>query len=113
MYLRTFKARTTAGASVIGPRIPLPTVGPGEPHWRADGREILYVASDGNMMSLPIRLTDPASSGRPVALFKAPTTYRWDATSDAQRFLFAMPVGPQTIAPFTVVLNWQAGARTP
>jgi len=112
MYLRAFKPKAGSGSAVAGPRIPVPTGGAGTPHWRSDGREILYIASDGNMMALPLKLGATAETGPAVPLFKAPAADRWDATADGQKFLFAIPVGQQTTAPFTVVVNWQAGERT-
>jgi Tol biopolymer transport system component len=112
MYLRAFKPEAASKGAVVGPRIPLPTSGAGTPHWRADGREILYIASDGNMMALPVKPGAPVETGAAVALFKAPATLRFDVTPDGQRFLFAIPVeAQQTTAPFTVILNWQAGDR--
>jgi hypothetical protein len=31
---------------------------------------------------------------------------QWDAASDGQRFLVAMPVGNSSADPVTIVLNW-------
>jgi hypothetical protein len=41
-------------------------------------------------------------------LFPAPSPTNWDVAPDGQRFLFAVPVRSQAMAPFTVVVNWQA-----
>jgi hypothetical protein len=83
------------------------------PRWRGDGRELFFVAPNGDLMS--VAMTEVAASastatlqvGRPVRLFPAPSPTNWDAAPDGQRFLFAIPVGPQAMAPFTVVVNWQ------
>jgi len=111
MYLRAFRPQGASAGAVAGPRIPLPTSGAGTPHWSAGGREITYLGADGNMMALPIKLGATVEAGRAALLFKAPPTSRFDPTPDGQRFLFAVPVGHPTVAPFTVLLNWQAGMR--
>jgi len=84
------------------------------PRWRGDGRELFFVAPNGDLMSVAI--TEVAASGstaglqvgRPALLFPAPSPTNWDAAPDGQRFLFAIPVGPRAMAPFTVVVNWLA-----
>jgi hypothetical protein len=35
----------------------------------------------------------------------------WDASADGKRFLIDVPATESTPAPFTVVLNWQAGLK--
>jgi hypothetical protein len=35
----------------------------------------------------------------------------WDLTQDSKRFLFLAPPAQTASAPFTVVLNWQAGLK--
>ena len=62
-------------------------------------------------MAVPIAPGVAMPPGQAISLFPAPLRDHWDATPDGQRFLFAIPVGQQVIAPFTVVLNWQAGLK--
>jgi hypothetical protein len=50
-----------------GDRVRVSTVGGGEPRWRADGKELFYLALDGAMMSVDTR--DPANAGAPRKLF--------------------------------------------
>jgi hypothetical protein len=86
------------------------------PLWRADGRELFYIAADGSVMSAEFvnsRLSPP------VALLKAPPGFAsrdatglrlaapWGITPDGQRFLFAASSAPTGVTPFTVVLNWR------
>jgi hypothetical protein len=113
LYARSFAPAAGGGQPAIGPRVPVSSGGASMPRWRADGRELFFVAPNGDLMSVAI--TDGAASastatlqvGRPARLFPAPSPTNWDAAPDGQRFLFAIPVGP-AMAPFTVVVNWQA-----
>ena len=78
--------------------------------WRADGKEIFYVAPDRNLMAVAIE-TEPTFKvvGSPQALFKLPgnaLTF-FDASRDGQRFLMPVPVTAGSAPPpFKVVLNW-------
>ena len=77
------------------------------PHWRADGKEILYRSPDGALMSAAVETLDPIRLGVPQTLFHLAGD-RWDTTADGNTFLVEVPVR-QGVPPFTVVLNWQAG----
>jgi Tol biopolymer transport system component len=84
------------------------------PVWRADGRELLYLAADGTMMSVTVGAGRFFNAGRPQALFSS-NAWRLTAnqvyavTKDGQRFLVnAMPQQSRGAAPLTVVLNWTA-----
>ena len=51
-------------------------------------------------------------AGIPQPLFAMPpNALDWDASADGKRFLVAVPINESTPAPFTVVLNWQAGLK--
>ncbi|NOT27648.1 MAG: hypothetical protein HOP16_16295 [Acidobacteria bacterium] len=84
------------------------------PVWRADGRELFYLAADGTMMAVPVGAGRSFEAGPPRALFSS-NAWRLTAnqvyavTTDGQRFL--VTTTPQTssgAAPLTVVLNWTA-----
>jgi serine/threonine-protein kinase len=86
----------------------------GMPRWRADGKELMYLAPDSNIMAVDVMLAPVFRSGQPHPLFQLPTWFlrtRPDAgaiadmTPDGQRFLFAMPEGGGQDA-LSVVLNW-------
>jgi hypothetical protein len=89
------------------------------PRWRNDGSELLYLASDGNVMAVPVTTTSPDfSSGAPQRLFELPRNFLAlsifpgqfiDVTRDNQRFLVQLPVIKTPLDEFTVVLNWRAG----
>jgi Tol biopolymer transport system component len=114
LYARSFTPAVGAERPSIGLRVPISSRGASMPRWRGDGRELFFVAPSGDLMSVAI--TEAAASastaslqvGRPVRLFPAPSPTNWDAAPDGQRFLFAIPVGPRAMAPFTVVVNWLA-----
>ena len=85
-----------------------------EPRWRGDGREIFYLAPDGTMMSVEVRLSANVDLGVPQRLFptglsgiSTPLSGRnqYDVSKDGRRFLLNQPVATSTI---TVILNWTA-----
>jgi len=80
------------------------------PRWRRDGKELFYLASSGDMVSVPTRVTGGFQAGSPSVLFTAnPPPSDLDVTPDGQRFLFLEEgEGP---VPLTVVVNWSAEAR--
>lgn len=88
--------------------------------WRADGKEIFYVASDGMMMAVPVESGEGLfRPGAPKPLFQTRfvqlidtafgedvTSRQYDVTADGQRFLLNQHVADATDAPITVVVNW-------
>jgi hypothetical protein len=40
-----------------------------------------------------------------------PNALGWDVSADGKRFLVAVPVSENGLAPFTVVLNWQLALK--
>jgi eukaryotic-like serine/threonine-protein kinase len=85
--------------------------------WRTDGNELFYIALDGQLMSVPIRLTDSHTleAGTPVALF---ATHIGGAVQAAHpQFYVVSPNGKQFLmdtivteagnSPITVILNWK------
>ena len=80
------------------------------PHWRADGKELFYLAADGAMTAAPINATDVLTPGLPKTLFPAgviSANQVYSVTKDGQRFLVsARPQNAATATPLTVVVNW-------
>ena len=84
------------------------------PHWRGDGKELLYFEGR-KLMAAEIR-----TSGRdfqpaiPRVLFEA-TPYAGQAnfapSADGQRFLMPVPVESEAAMPITLLLNWTAESR--
>jgi hypothetical protein len=89
-----------------------------QPSWRADGKELFYVAPDQTLMSVAIRGDPILEAAPPVALFKAnfppsvPAYWRYYVPSaDGQRFLVAALLAEAGASPIHVVLNWTAALK--
>ena len=99
-----------------GDRWQISTAGGRQPFWRADGREIIYVARDDKVMAVPIQLHPSFSAGTPQALFAVAAggpgriRTRVFPTPDAKRFVVLTP-GEGTIQPAKVVINWAEALR--
>jgi Tol biopolymer transport system component len=94
-----------------GPRFRVSVTGGQAPVWRQDGREIFYIAADGNLTAVPVTLDENSIEfGRAEPLFVVqprPFTAHYEVSEDGRRFLLSRPVDPAG-ASITVVLNWQA-----
>jgi hypothetical protein len=69
------------------------------------------VTLDWQVMAVEVTSKPVFQAGTPKLLFQAPaqpSRGAGDFTVDGQHFLFLAPMGQ---APFTVVLNWQAGLK--
>jgi Tol biopolymer transport system component len=81
-------------------------------HWSRDGKELIYLAPDGYLMSVEVSAAGSAfQTGTAQRLFKSPVTGsgNWDVSADGQRFLIAAPASSgasPASPPFHVVMNW-------
>ncbi|HWI18117.1 MAG TPA: protein kinase [Vicinamibacterales bacterium] len=90
------------------------TAGGAAPRWRADGKELYFLAPDATMMAVPVTAAGASfSAGTPVALFQtrivdggtvATVGPQYDVARDG-RLLINQPVAAAA-APITVILNW-------
>jgi eukaryotic-like serine/threonine-protein kinase len=79
--------------------------------WRADGRELYYLAADRGVMAVNVRTDAGFEFGKPRLLFKAPESIPILGTPgalasisrDGERFLFAVPPPPPPRPPLTRV----------
>jgi len=70
--------------------------------WRADGKELYYLAADRGVMAVNVRTESGFEFGKPRTLFKAPESIPVQGTPgalasvgrDGERFLFAVPPPP-------------------
>jgi hypothetical protein len=86
--------------------------------WRRDGREIVYYARDGFLMSVPVSAGSSFAAGAPVRLFEARMLAgpllrlgyqaQFDIAPDGSRFLLNVPVEDPTPSPFNVIVNWKS-----
>ena len=88
------------------------TSGGDQPRWRADGKELFYLALDGTLMAVPTDGTgNTFETGSARPLFQTGISPRaggyrgYDVTGDGERFLLRVR---ETAASVTVVLNWTA-----
>jgi hypothetical protein len=87
-----------------------------QPTWRADGRELYYVATDGRLMAVSISPGPAFAAGVPAVLFNTRLALsnaisQYAPSADGQRFLVVTQEGATAITPLTVVLNWDADMK--
>jgi Tol biopolymer transport system component len=79
--------------------------------WRADGRELFYIAADGKLMAVPVTPGETPKFGSPTALFQ--TLQRegggsYTPSPDGQRFLVNVPLTAAETNPISVIVNWRS-----
>jgi eukaryotic-like serine/threonine-protein kinase len=83
-----------------------------EPYWRNDGREIVYMALDRQIMTADVSYGDGVEVGIPKRLFQSTASgttndrNHYVPTPDLQKFLIASRKDGERVPPITVVLNW-------
>jgi Tol biopolymer transport system component len=94
------------------------TDGGEEPRWRADGKELFFLASDGRLHAVSVRAaTAPKSAfelGAPEPLFEPRIDTQsgnnlgisYEVSADGKHFLVVSSNGAQSDLPLTVVANW-------
>ncbi len=96
------------------------TAGGVAPRWRADGKELYFLAPDATMMAVPVTFAGTSfEAGAPVALF--PTRIVDGGTVSVNRpqyavardgrFLINQPVADATAEPTTLILNWNPDSK--
>jgi Tol biopolymer transport system component len=114
VYIRPFRS---AGAPTL-----VSTNGGAQMRWRQDGGELIYVALDGHLMAVPLRVKGAdLEAGTPVSLFETRIgdvvsrdsgyIQNYVMTPDATRFLINTVVDAESVPPITVILNWRPGQR--
>jgi Tol biopolymer transport system component len=83
--------------------------------WRADGRELYYVAPGGRLMAVEVKAAESFEAGRPTLLFQTKIKRffggaQYDASPDGKRFLVNMSEEDPSL-PITVVLDWPGGVH--
>jgi Tol biopolymer transport system component len=101
-----------------GVRWQVSTGGGAHVRWRADGKELFFLALDGRLMAASIKVASDGQAieaGTPVPLFDSGALtfgggiamQRYMVSRDGQRFLVTtVPMQPTT-TPITLILNWK------
>jgi Tol biopolymer transport system component len=91
--------------------------GGSQPRWRRDGKELYYLALNGQLMAVDITTGSTISSGPPRALFDTglmvePTIDQYAVTQNGQRFLILKPLGTAAPNPIGVIVNWKPPSKS-
>lgn len=106
---RTGSDQVYVGAFPSGPTHQISRLGGRDPHWRGDGLELFFLASDGTIHSVDVANGFEAVS--PAPLFRA-TVRRgsegplFDVTRDGQRFIVIAGENAESPDSIDLVLNW-------
>jgi Tol biopolymer transport system component len=86
--------------------------GGGQPRWSRDGKELFYLDTNRQLISVRVRSAAEMEFDAPVVLFR--TTIgglllpnRFDVSADGQRFLVNSSMVETERSPFNVVVNWR------
>jgi Tol biopolymer transport system component len=101
-----------------GAKVSISAGGGAQVRWRHDGRELFYIALDGQLMAVPIQLSGAGQPdiGAAVPLFRTNvggaiaqgvTRQQYDVSTDGQRFLMNTLVEEANASPITLILNWK------
>ena len=87
-----------------------------QPRWRGDGRELFYISTDGEMMSVTLERGSPVKIGAPRKLFDTgfvpdATINQYAVTQDGLKFLVLQP-RKSYVESYSVILNWPATLKT-
>jgi Tol biopolymer transport system component len=107
----------------LGGKWQVSTGGGVAPRWRADGRELYFLAPDATLMAVPVSAAGTSfEAGLPVALFPTRIADGGSGSTSAGtlarpqyavardgRFLINQPV--DNAAPITLILNWRPPAK--
>jgi Tol biopolymer transport system component len=100
-----------------GASVQISVNGGAQVRWRADGKELFFIALDDRLMAVPIALPSNGGSpeaGAPVPLFatrvggavQSFSRQQYVVSPDGQRFLMNTILQGAAISPITVIVNW-------
>jgi Tol biopolymer transport system component len=94
-----------------GERVRISPAGGGQPKWRRDGKELFYVAPDGQLMAVGVEPADErVTVTLPRPLFGGvnpdPIRDRYAVTKDGQRFLVVTPIRNAPSPRIHVLTSW-------
>ena len=99
-----------------GGKSQISTNGGAQVRWRGDGKELFYIALDGRLMAVPLRLASngqAVDAGAPIPLFatrvggavQGINKQQYTVSLDGQRFLMLTVPQAATASPITMILN--------
>jgi hypothetical protein len=87
--------------------------GGGSPIWRSDGKELFFIASNSNLMSVAVRPGATFDGAAATPLFKVPgdllavgVVTQYDIAPDGQSFLMNLDTPTEGQRMITLVTNW-------
>jgi serine/threonine protein kinase/Tol biopolymer transport system component len=102
------------GGPAAGAKKQVSIAGGTQPVWRADGKEIFYLATGGKLMAVSVDASPfGLQLGKPQSLFQTRLEFdlisrQYDVAPDGKRFLLAQPLEGSASVPITVIVNWPA-----
>ncbi|HEX6791227.1 MAG TPA: protein kinase [Candidatus Krumholzibacteria bacterium] len=94
-----------------GGQVQLSTRGGTRPHWSNDGREIVYIDPDGDLIAVPVDTKNGFDTEAPRRLFRIGARLAWAAAGDHSRFLVAVRARDTVDPPLKVITHWMAAGR--
>ena len=89
-----------------------------QPRWRADGKELYFIAPDGRLMAVPVTVRGSTlEAGKSAALFPTRIVAGTNpfkpqyAVSREGKFLINVPALESAASPITLILNWKPPAK--
>ncbi len=106
IYVQTFPASAD--------KWPVSTKGGFNPRWSQKGREVIYVQTDGKLMSVSVKADITFEAGVPqplydISLLRVPRGDDYAVSNDGQRLMFISRGTDGLLPPINVILNWNAG----
>jgi Tol biopolymer transport system component len=92
-----------------GSRWQVSTAGGGQPHWRRDGKELIFLTPENKLMAVPIGTTSGFHAGPPALLFAIHPSLNgtaYDVSGDGQRFLVNTVPEEQGSPPLSLLVHW-------
>ncbi len=109
IYVQSFSVDGKLGSN----RKRVSTTGGRLPVWSRDGRELFFIADDGQLMSSSTKasgeafeFTAPKALLRTRMLADSGSFHEYDVSPDGEKFLIGTLIGEPTAPPPTVILNW-------
>jgi Tol biopolymer transport system component/predicted Ser/Thr protein kinase len=119
LYVQTFDPKAGSRSGGAGKWI-VSKGSAGMARWRSDGKELLYLSNQGDVMAVPVSSDPVFQPGPPELLFRVPVAAFaaspnpggiMDATTDNQKLLVEVPVAENARGEFTVVVNWPTALK--